>query len=127
MSGRTAGIIDRRVQRESRVVRGMGRALPLSVVLCLFSASLWAGDPNPFATYGAAMKGVNGDPNAVEWQDDNRDLIAAATAEDVLADLVKDELSATRLLAQLRGARRNEHFLQLVYGLIGHRSGIDIP
>ena len=104
MSGRTAGIIDRRVQRESRVVRGMGRALPLSVVLCLFSASLWAGDPNPFATYGAAMKGVNGDPNAVEWQDDNRDLIAAATAEDVLADLVKDELSATRLLAQLRGA-----------------------
>jgi len=63
-----------------------------------------AADPNPYATYEAAMKGVNGDPNAVEWQDDNRDLIAAATTEDVLADLVKDDLSATHLLAQLRGA-----------------------
>ncbi len=63
-----------------------------------------AADPNPYADYGKAMAGVNGDPNAVEWQDDNRDLIAAATSDDVLADLVKDELSATRLLAQLRGA-----------------------
>ena len=61
-------------------------------------------EPNPYADYGKGMSGVNGDPNAVEWQDDNRDLIEAATAEDVLAGLVKDERSATRLLSQLRGA-----------------------
>ena len=61
-------------------------------------------DPNPYADYGKGMAGENGDPNAVEWQDDNRDLIDAVTTEDVLAGLVKDERSATLLLAQLRGA-----------------------
>ena len=76
----------------------------LFLVGAVVAGACFAADPNPYADYGAAMKGVNGDPMAVEWQDDNRDLIEAATAEDVLADLVKDEISATHLLAQLRDA-----------------------
>ena len=63
-----------------------------------------AADPNPYSDYTRAMAGVNGDPNAVEWQDDHRDLIESATSDDVLAGFVKDELAATRLLAQVRGA-----------------------
>lgn len=73
-------------------------ASALAVGICL------AAEQNPYSDYTSGMASVNGDPNAVEWQDDNRDLIEIATSEDVLAGFVRDDLSATRLLAQVRGA-----------------------
>ena len=81
----------------------MSRDVLLVMVLAV-AGVCFAADPNPYWDYGPAMRSVNGDPMAVEWQDDNRELIAAATADDVLAGLVKDERSALLLLAQLRGA-----------------------
>ena len=64
----------------------------------------FAADPNPYVDYEKGMADENGDPNAVEWQDDNRDQIEASTSEEIIAAIVKDEISATRLLTQLRGA-----------------------
>ena len=81
----------------------MKKQILLAVVFAGFSLFA-AKDPNPYWDYGPAMRSVNGDPMAVEWQDDNRDLIEVSTCEDVIAGIVKDEVSATRLLAQLRGA-----------------------
>ena len=43
-------------------------------------------------------------PDAVAWQNKNNDAIAAATCDEALAAVVKDEAAADRLLAEVKGA-----------------------
>ena len=81
------------------------RLMPLSFVFGLLSFSLFAaGDPNPYADYGAAMKSAKDDPMAVEWQNANDQAIAEATDPDVLAAFVEDAESAKKLLDQIKPA-----------------------
>lgn len=76
------------------------------VLTAVASMSLFAVvHANPYAgDYGKAMASEKGDPMAVEWQDERKCAIAAATEECVLAAFVADEASAKALLDQLKPA-----------------------
>ena len=61
-------------------------------------------DPNPFASYGPALKDSPKAPFAVGWSKAHDAEIAAATSEDVLAAYVESAESAAALLAKVRPA-----------------------
>ena len=60
-------------------------------------------DPSPFADYTTGMASDPAKPMAVEWQDANRGILAAALADDVIAGTVADEKAAKALLKKVRG------------------------
>ncbi len=78
-----------------------------SLVFCAAAAAAACAagaDPNPFASYDAAMKPVKSDPMAVEWQDAGRGAIAAKTGDEVLAGFAESAESAAALLAEVKTA-----------------------
>ena len=65
-------------------------------------------DPNPFASYGTAMKDSAKSPFAVGWSQAHDAEIKAATEEDVLAACVADAVSAAALLGKIKSAYESD-------------------
>jgi len=58
-------------------------------------------DPKAYASYGPAMKHVDGYQMAYEWQTANPELVKEATKPDVLAKFVENDASADAILAKI--------------------------
>ena len=65
-------------------------------------------DPNPFASYGTAMKDSAKSPFAVGWSQAHDAEIKAATEEDLLAACVADAASAAALLGKVKPAYESD-------------------
>ena len=65
-------------------------------------------DPNPFASYGAAMKDGAKSPFAVGWSQAHDAEIKAATEPEVLAACVADVASAAALLGKVKPAYESD-------------------
>ncbi len=71
-------------------------------------------DPNPYASYGAAMASKARDPMAVEWQNRCDRAVKAATAPDVLASHVSSTCAALSLLKCVKGAYATDPLVLIV-------------
>ena len=72
------------------------------LALCVAISAWGAADPNPYASYTAAMASEQGKPMAVEWQNANDAAIAAATSPDELVKNLASDETAAALCAQVR-------------------------
>ena len=59
-------------------------------------------DPNPYTSYGAAMRAEKDHPSAVTWQGANKAAIDAATSREAIAKLVASKESMAALLAKVK-------------------------
>lgn len=59
-------------------------------------------DPNPYTSYGAAMRNDKNHPSAVTWQGANKAAIEAATSKEAIAKIVASKESMAALLAKVK-------------------------
>lgn len=70
-------------------------------------------DPNPFANYGPAMQSSKEFPLTVNWQDAHKAEVAEATKPETLAKFLESDLSAGKLLAEVKEAYKTEPIVMM--------------
>lgn len=70
-------------------------------------------DPNPFANYGPAMQSSAEFPLTVNWQDDHKAEVAEATKPETLAKFLESDLSAGKLLAEVKEAYKTDPIVMM--------------
>lgn len=75
-------------------------------------------DPNPFANYGPAMQSSAAFPLTVNWQDAHRAEVAEATKHATLAKFLESDLTAGKLLAEVKEAYKTDPIVMMQIGAI---------
>ena len=70
-------------------------------------------DPNPFANYTPAMESSVEYPLTVNWQDDHKAEVAEATKPETLAKFLESDLTAGKLLAEVKEAYKTEPIVMM--------------
>ena len=70
-------------------------------------------DPNPFANYAPAMVSSAEFPLTVNWQDAHKAEVAEATKPETLAKFLESDLTAGKLLAEVKEAYKTEPIVMM--------------